>query len=38
MQKELKLYCIIGRAVSILFGCSVVAGVVLATLYYALFC
>lgn len=38
MKKELKFYCIIGKAVSILFGCSVVAGVILATLYYALFC
>lgn len=38
MSKEQKIYCIIGRAVSILFGCSVVAGVILATLYYALFC
>lgn len=38
MTKEQKIYCIIGRAVSILFGCSVVAGVILATLYYALFC
>ena len=38
MSKELKFYCIIGRAVSILFGCSVVAGIILATLYYALFC
>ena len=38
MSKEQKIYCIIGRAVSILAGCSAVAGVVLATLYYALFC
>ena len=38
MKKELKFYCIIGRAVSILAGCSMVAGVVLAILYYALFC
>ena len=38
MSKELKFYCIIGRAVSILAGCSAVAGVILATLYYALFC
>lgn len=38
MTKEQKIYCIIGKAVSILFGCSVVAGVILATLYYALFC
>ena len=38
MTKEQKIYCIIGRAVSILAGCSMVAGVVLATLYYALFC
>lgn len=38
MSKEQKIYCIIGRAVSLLLGCSVVAGVILATLYYALFC
>lgn len=38
MNKEQKIYCIIGRAVSILAGCSMVAGVILATLYYALFC
>ena len=38
MTKEQKIYCIIGRAVSILFGCSVVAGIILAILYYALFC
>ena len=38
MTKEQKIYCIIGKAVSILFGCSVVAGVILAILYYALFC
>lgn len=38
MTKEQKIYCIIGRAVSLLLGCSVVAGVILATLYYALFC
>ena len=38
MSKELKFYCIIGRAVSILFGCSVVAVAILGVLYYALFC
>lgn len=38
MSKEQKIYCIIGRAISLLAGCSVVAGVILATLYYALFC
>lgn len=38
MTKEQKIYCIIGKAVSILAGCSMVAGVILATLYYALFC
>lgn len=38
MTKEQKIYCIIGKAVSILFGCSVVAGIILAILYYALFC
>ena len=38
MSKEQKIYCIIGRAISLLLGCSAVAGVVLATLHYALFC
>ena len=38
MTKEQKIYCIIGRAISLLAGCSAVAGVILATLYYALFC
>lgn len=38
MTKEQKIYCIIGRAVSILFGCSVVAITILGILYYALFC
>ena len=38
MSKEQKIYCIIGRAVSILFGCSVVAGFWLWILHYALFC
>lgn len=38
MSKEQKIYYIIGRAVSILAGCSAVAGVVLGVLYYALFC
>ena len=38
MKEELKFYCIIGRAVSILFGCSVVAIAILGILYYALFC
>ena len=38
MNKEQKIYCIIGRAVRILFGCSVVAITILGILYYALFC
>ena len=37
MTKEQKIYCIIGRAVSILAGCSAVAGVALGILYYAFF-
>ena len=37
MSKEQKIYCIIGRAVSILAGCSAVAGFWLLLLYYAFF-
>lgn len=38
MSREQKIYCKIGQAVSILAGCSAVAGVTLGILFYALFC
>ena len=37
MSKKLKIYCIIGRALEILLGCSAVAGFWLWILHYAFF-
>ena len=37
MNKELKFYCIIGRAISLLLGCSAIAGFYLWILFKALF-
>lgn len=37
MTKEQKIYCIIGRAVTLILGCSAVAGFYLWILFKALF-
>ena len=37
MSKEMKRYCIIGRAITILTGCSLMAGICLVLLGIAFF-